>query len=184
MRRFFRMVAGLLPACFLAGLCAMPTPAAGYDFEDNVIAHARKGELLMGRRRYAEAIEEFRIALRLNPYSSLSAAVYNNLGISYLQLRNYPLALTSFQRAIRIQPNFELYYKNLIRTYQEQGSLSAARGHLGSIVALNPEDAEAWYLLGLAHERAGALKEAKDAFSRFSELQPHSRLAPAARNRL
>lgn len=174
----------LLIGLGLAGLFATPAQADDYNFEDNAIAHARKGELLMGRRRYGEAIEEFKIALRLNPYSSLSATAYNNLGISYLKLRNYPLALTSFQRAIRIQPNFELYYKNLIRTYQEQNSLRAAQERLKNIVAINPEDAEAWYLLGLAHQRMGFVKEARDAFSRFVELQPNSRLVPAAQTYL
>jgi tetratricopeptide (TPR) repeat protein len=161
-----------------------PCPAGAYDLQDNVIQHARKGEMLNSQQRYDEALEEFKIALRLNPYSSLSASLYNNLGVSFMQLRNYPLALSSFQRAIRIQPHFELYYKNLIQTYQESGALSAAKTALIRILELNPKDAEAWYLLGLAYERTGDLKEAKDAFSIFLELEPNSRLAAAARTHL
>ncbi len=135
-------------------------------------------------QRYNEAIEEFKIGLRLNPYSSLSASLYNNLGIAYQKTRNFPMAISSYQRAIRIHPNFELYYKNLIQTYADARKLSSARNTMRHILSINPEDSEAWYLMGLIFDKMGEKQDARDAFSRFLKLEPESRLAQSARRYL
>ncbi len=161
-----------------------PQKAGAYHIEDNVITHAQQGGKLLQLRRYNEAIEEFKIGLRLNPYSSLSASLYNNLGVSYQKTRNFPMAFSSYQRAIRIHPDFELYYKNLIQSYADAKKLSKARNRMRHILTINPKDSEAWYLMGLIFEKTGEEKEAKAAFSRFLELEPNSRLARSAKNHL
>ncbi|WP_303675134.1 tetratricopeptide repeat protein [Vampirovibrio chlorellavorus] len=170
------VVAGLLLACLLLP----PTKGMAYDLKDNAIAHARNGQLLMERQQYDEAIEEFKAAIRLNPYASMAASLYNNLGMAYRLTQNYPNAYASFQRAIRLQPPFALYYRNLIDTYRRAGQLPAVKSQLITRTRDNPDNAEAWFLLGLAYQQEGTPEQAQPCFERFLKLQPEAELARAA----
>lgn len=165
-------------------LCLLSQPAQAYDLKDNAIWHAQQGTLLMERERYEEAAEEFRASLRLNPYAAMASSVYNNLGIAYRYLGNYPLAMASFQRAIRMQPNYEIYYKNLVETWAMASRLPQAKANLEDLLLHNPADAEAWFLLGLIFEEWRDRETAKECFSRYVELEPHAALAAAAQKRL
>jgi tetratricopeptide (TPR) repeat protein len=161
----------------------MAAPSAwAYDLKDNAILHADNGQLLMERGQYAEAIEEFKAALQLNPYTNMSASIYNNLGLAYRALHNYPYAYASFQRACRIQPTFSLYYKNLIDTYAQAGRLNSVKVELQAAIQRDPGDAEAWYMLGLIYKHQGSKKAAKSCFDRYVKLEPESEMAQAARN--
>lgn len=177
MARLFVIVALML-------LLACSPPARAYDLKDNAVLHGGRGQLLMERGQYAEAAEEFKAALRLNPYTPLSAALYNNLGLAYRELGNYPLAYASFQHAFRIQPTYALYYKNLIETYARAGRLSQVEEALKAVLRENPLNAEGWFLLGLLYQEAGNKKSAKTCFAQFLKLEPESGLAPAARGAL
>lgn len=168
----------------LSGLLAMAAPGWSYDLIDNAITHARHGERLMETGQSVEAIEEFRSALLLNPYTSLSASIYNNMGLAYRNLRNFPYAIASFQRACRIQPVFALYFRNLVETYAAAGVLPQAEMSMTTIVGHNPDNAEAWFLLGLMNQASGYPEKSRQCFERFLELQPESELARAAQGYL
>lgn len=155
--------------------------ATAYDLKDNAVTHARTGQLLMERQQYEEAIEEFKAAIRLNPYASLAAPIYNNLGMAYRLTHNYANAYASFQRAIRMQPPFALYYRNLVDAYRSAGQLSAVKTQLLALTQDNPDNAEAWFLLGLVHQQEGIPELAKPCFEQFLKLQPETELAQAAR---
>lgn len=151
---------------------------------DNAIMYTQQGMGLMKLERYAEAAGYFKASIQLNPYSAMSASVYNNLGIAYQQLGEFTLALASFQHAMRLQPNYEIYYKNLIETYERAGDLSAAKDALQAVVADNPENAEAQYLLGLIFEASGDINLAKSQFQRYLSLKPSATMAMAAKKHL
>jgi tetratricopeptide (TPR) repeat protein len=138
----------------------------------------------MERGQYELAIEEFKAALQLNPYTNVAASLYNNLGLAYRELHNYPYAYASFQRACRIQPTFSLYYKNLIETYALAGKLDTVKAELQGALQRDPGDAEAWYMLGLIYKEQNNRKASKACFERFIKLEPESEMAHAARNAL
>ncbi|WP_373532633.1 tetratricopeptide repeat protein [Vampirovibrio sp.] len=163
----------------MALLSLMPT-AAAYDLKDNAIAHARNGQLLMERGQYEEAIEELKAAIRLNPFASMAAPIYNNLGLAYRLTHHYPLAYASFQRACRMQPPFSLYYRNLINTYDQEGRLAEVQTQFKALTADNPDNAEAWFMLGLTYQKTGDMTQARPCFERFLQLQPEAELAQAA----
>jgi tetratricopeptide (TPR) repeat protein len=175
--RFFTM--GILVFCLSVWLSGLQI-AAAYDLKDNAIAHARNGQLLMERGQYEEAIEELKAAILLNPFASMAAPIYNNLGLAYRITRNYPMAYASFQRACRMQPPFSLYYRNLINTYNEAGQLPQAQSQFEALTEDNPENAEAWFLLALSYQKAGNMAQARPCFERFLQLQPEAELAKAA----
>ncbi len=155
-----------------------------YDLTDNAIQHARNGQLQMEREQYEEAIEELKASIRLNPFASMAAPIYNNLGLAYKATGNYPYAYASFQRACRMQPPFSLYYKNMVATYREAGQLKRVQGTLSQLVQDNPENAEAHFLLGLIHREQGNAQASQTHFRTFLKLQPESEMARAAREAL
>ncbi len=184
------------PACFsvrIATGCLMAAlsvvslsilgadPAHAYDLRENSILHARQGQLLMEQEQYDEASEELKAAIRLNPYTSMSGALYNNLGLAYRALGDYSLAIASFQHACRLQPTYALYYKNLIETYAAAGQLPKAQALLQAITKSNPANAEAWFMLGLLHRENGNRTASKLCFQQLLRLEPESELAKAAR---
>ena len=170
--------------CLVVLMLAAVVPSQALDLRDNAIMHAQRGTLLMEHERYEEAAEQFRASLRLNPYSAMAASAYNNLGVAYRYSGNYSLAMASFQRAIRMQPNYEIYYKNLVETWALAGRLPQAKTAMESLLGYNPANAEAWYFLGLIYEEWRQRETARECFSRYIEREPHSALATAAQKRL
>jgi tetratricopeptide (TPR) repeat protein len=159
-------------------------PVMAADLRGNATMHADMANTLMNSERYAEAIGEYQIALRLNPHSAVAATLFNNLGLCFRKLGQTQQAIASFQHAIHVQPGFEYYYRNLIQTYRQAGHLPMAFQTLRNIVTRNDHDAEAWFLLGLVLEEVQEDRAAQKAFSRFLELEPNSQLAEAARRHL
>ncbi len=173
-------IALLLCSLMFNVFCNVPAYAFDiYNLGDNIIRHTHKGELLMDRRRYAEAAAEFQIALQFNQYSSLSAGLYNNLGLCYQHLKEWPLSMVSFQRAIRMQPNFAIYYRNLIDTYAKADNTLTAIEQMTRVTDRNPQDAEAWYILGMLHKKNGNNEQAMACLKQYQELQPNAPLAKA-----
>ena len=176
----YRVYCGLVCSLlFNAGLFSW-----AYDVHDNAILHAHQGQLFLERAQYAEAIEEYKAAILLNPYTSLTASFYNDLGVAYRENHQYALAIASFQRACRIQSTYVLYYQNLVQTYAVSGQSSAAEQQLKIITQENPNDAEAWFMLGLLYKEKGRQKLAKACLQSFLKLRPESELARAARTAL
>ena len=166
------------------GLLAFPLQGFAYDLRDNAISHAETAQQLMDLNRPAEAIEEYKAALLLNPYAGMAAMLYNNLGLAYRAVGNYTLAYASFQRAARIQPTFSMAFKNLIETYRLAGQLPAVELYMKDRVVENPENAEAWFMLGYIYKADQNPRAAKACFERFLKLEPESEMARAAKTAL
>lgn len=182
------MVTLVIRSLLLTLVCAVLTVPVraedAFDLRNNAVQHAERGILYLERSQPDAAIDEFLSALKLNPGSALSASLYNNLGLSYRAMGNHPLAVASFQHAIRLQPNYALYYKNLIETYARGGDLSEARRAFEHILSANPDNTEALFLMGLIYQETHQQNLAKETFQRFLKLEPHSTLADAARSYL
>lgn len=166
------------------GILGLSSMAWAYDLHDNAILHAQRGKLFLERQQYDLAVDEYQAAIRLNPQTSMSGSLYNNLGIAYRENKQYALAIASFQHACRIQPTYAIYFQNLINTYIASGQEKEANQTLKDITLANPEDAEAWFMRGLLYKETGSIKAAKACFARFLKLRPESELARAARTAL
>lgn len=175
----------LLVLCLSAiALFGMALPSNAYSLYDNAIRHNQNGLVYLNRGEIQLAIEEFQTAIILNPASGMSASVYNNLGIAYREHKQFALALASFQHAFRIQPNYELYYKNLIDIYERTNQLETVKNELKGILTHYPQNPEALYLLGLVHESLGEKTAAHASFRYFLELKPHAGLATSVKKHL
>lgn len=157
---------------------------SSYQMEDNAIRHFHQAQTWMEVGQYDAAIKEYQIAIRLKPSTTMTAALYNDLGLAYLKAREFPRAIVSFQQAISLNPNFSLYYENLVKAYQAAGALSVATREVEQTTQANSDDMPAWYLLGLLHRANGNASSATQAFETCLRLAPYSMLTEAAKGNL
>lgn len=100
-----------------------PTVSGSYqiDASKNSVFHNSVGLRYLEEHCYYAAVQEFKIAISLNPNSQSAAVSYNNLGRAYMELGFAQQAQDCFERAIKLYGlNFE-YYKNLANCYVALG---------------------------------------------------------------
>ena len=71
--------------------------------------HNNMGTYYMREKTYYAAIQEFKIAISLNPESQATAVYYTNLGECYMKIGYPQLALDCYERALKIY-NLNLNY--------------------------------------------------------------------------
>lgn len=148
------------------------------------ITHNKQGILYLDAGYPLHAINEFKLGIMLNPNSTMSATLYNNLGRSYEMIKEYNYAITAYEHAIKINPNFSVYYKNLVNVYKSKKQLPKARLNYEKIMEINPQDAQACFILALIYMEDGDNNKAKEALKKFIELEPKLDLAMAAKKYL
>lgn len=152
--------------------------------ENNMIYHFHKGQQWMAVDQPYAAAREYQFAIRLKPATPISATLYNNLGLAYLQMSQLPQAIVSFQQAIALNPQFSLFYENLAKAYSRAGILPSAIGELEETLASNPDDVPARYLLGLLYQARGNTPAFTAAMQRVIQDAPKSNLRHAALRKL
>jgi tetratricopeptide (TPR) repeat protein len=137
--------------------------------------HFRIGRALLARSESRgddnadaeSAKEEFAQELRSNPTNGNAAY---ELGESYRKLGQEDEARRYFELAINSYPSFEEAHVGLAATLM-QSDPALARTHLQKAIALNPEDAVAWYRLAQAERNLGHSEEQKLALAKFTALR-------------
>ena len=116
MKKYFVVLLILISTIFLSGY--KRPDKFHIDAVTNASRHNVLGTEYVRERCYYAAIQEFKIAISLNPDSQASSVYYNNLGEVYMKL-GFPVeAQDCFERAIKLYGlNFE-YYKNLADCYK------------------------------------------------------------------
>jgi len=151
---------------------------------NNAVAHNKAGVEFLQKGYPMHAVNEFKIAIMLNPNSAMSASIYNNLGKAYEMMKQYDLAIASYQHAIKINPDFALYYKNLVNAYRIKRILPQSQVSYEKIVSMNPQDSYAYFILGVICVEQGNNSKAIEYFKKFLELEPRVNLASSAKKYL
>jgi tetratricopeptide (TPR) repeat protein len=151
----------------------------GYVYRENASSHELLAEVHLRNGNVQAAIRAYQEAISLNPESAQTAPLYNNLGKAYEAGGYYQQALVSYQYATQLQPDFEVYYQNLVDLYQKAKQLADAERLLTQIVTKNPNDGWAWFLLALVQLRQATGSQSKAALAgkslkRFTALEPRS----------
>lgn len=68
--------------------------------------------------------------------------------------------------------------------YFKKGAFAAAAGRFREATKWNPTDAEAYLRLGDSEEKLNDAKAAREAYSKYLELAPSSKQAPAVKKKL
>jgi protein O-GlcNAc transferase len=85
------------------------------------------------------AIELISKAIAIN---SKDARFHYNLGFSLQKLKQYELALSSYEQATLLEPNYAIAFSNRASIFKELGKFDAALESYNQALALNPNNAE------------------------------------------
>ena len=124
---------------------------------------------LAERRRLAEAIAEFRIAIGLKPdYTEAHA----NLGSALRAQGKLPEAVAEFRKAMRLKPDVAWTHVNLGSVLLVQGKQAEGIAEYRQALRLEPNDASAHYSLGNTLLEKRLLDEAIAEYRAALRLKP------------
>ena len=119
--------------------------------------------------RVDEAIEQFKVAIRINPHY---VRAYNNLGIAYTKKGMLNEAIAVYRKALSIDPLHEKAHYNLGSVYLEQGRFDEAIHAFKNAILINSDYTQAHYNLGCAYDKKGMWDEAIAGYERALSLNP------------
>ncbi len=138
--------------------------------EQLVPAHLSLGVIYAGNNRYPNAIGEFQKVLK---FDSLNVEAYRGLADAYQALRDSSRAESTYQRAIKVRPNYPVGYNDLGVFYYRRGEFEKSAAQSDQVVKLSPENYKAYNGLGAVYILLGRPSEAKEKFLRSVEIEPN-----------
>ena len=101
-----------------------------------------------------------------------------NLGFAYHEQGKLDLAITSYRQAIAIEPCYLDAHYNLHAALIDAKSLAPSIACLEAVIALNPKDLDAIFMLGMLQDYQGNTKVAEAEFAKIQHGNDliHSRL--------
>lgn len=129
----------------------------------------RRADVLGARGRYAEAAEEYRKALAVQP---LDAAVHNKLGICYQYLQKDDMARGEYERALELRSSYAEAWNNLGTLEQSRKRYKEAVRAYKKAIAIKPTLATSWKNMGHAYVALERIQEAFEAYREAFRLDP------------
>jgi len=117
---------------------------------DNWVAHDNLADALLKQRRYVEAAEHSRAAMRLAPHPT--ASMHSDLALALQHQGRTSEAIEQYRAALRLKPDFAVAHNNLALLLASRGRVAEAIDHLREVIRLAPERADGY--IGLAWIRA------------------------------
>jgi tetratricopeptide (TPR) repeat protein/S1-C subfamily serine protease len=107
---------------------------------DNANLYSEQGNILSNLKQYSKAEVAYNRAIELNSRSTF----YHNRGVLYDNQGKPNLALTDFNKAIQLSPNYPDAYYNRGLFYANKGKLDLALADWNRTTSLNPNYASAY----------------------------------------
>ena len=149
--------------------------------ENNAYLHNNMGLRYMDEKIYYAAIQEFKIAISLNPNTQATALYYNNLGEAYMAIGYPDYAKDCFERAIKqYNLNFK-FYQNLVQSFKGMKILKTKLKQYSTQNSKNPLDR---VILGLLYIENGELKKGIVTLDEFTLSEPDLLITPAIKKYL
>ncbi len=126
-----------------------------------------RGDILMARKMYREAIDTYREA----PQNS--AVIQNKIGIAYHQLTEIDLAKRQYERAIKLNPKYAEAINNLGTIYYGRKSYRRAINEYKKAIKIMPNMATFLGNLGTAYFARKKFKEAALMYQEAIRLDPN-----------
>ncbi len=142
------------------------------DPTKNAVWHNERGLFFLGLRYYAAAIKEFQLAITLNPDSEVSSTFYNNLGRSYYEIGDYNSAEIIYKKAIELKPYYLEFRENLIKTYEQKGTLNEIVEFHNNLIIEDPGNLQSYLMLGLIYKKYQNNDYALIYLNKFVQLAP------------
>ena len=102
--------------------------------------------------------------------ASSGAAFYNKRGWDFYQKRDYDKAISDYNEAIRLDPNYARAYNNRGIVYGDKKEYDKAISDFNEAITLNPNYAKAYYNRGVAYRKKGNNAQALTDFDSAKKL--------------
>jgi tetratricopeptide (TPR) repeat protein len=121
-----------------------------------------------------------------------TAAECNNRGVDFCAQDQYSKAIREFNKALRLDPNYVLAYRNRAVTFLRLAVLLQGRSRpflqqalfdYTTVLMLDPKDADAYRERGLVHARMGDADRAIADFTQALKIRPNFANAYRARSK-
>jgi len=150
--------------------------ALEFDSDDEY-AQRKLGTVLMMTGRREESAQHLRKAGELRLRAAVeadpaSARGFNDLGAVLLEEGRAEEAVTQFERAAALKPDFAAAHTNLGAALEKLGKLDQAQAELLKAIETGPSYAPAHYILGLVLNQRGDTQGAAREWRRALELDP------------
>lgn len=149
------------------------------DAEKNAVLHNNLGLRAVSEQNYCEAIQEFSIAILLNPGTQATAVYYNNLGETYMKINHFRDAQGCFEKSIKQYNLNFLYYQNLINSFKAQKILQQK---VKVYQLKGDKDPMNMIMLGLLYVEAGDIRRGIIKLDEFCMAEPDLLITDAVRN--
>lgn len=148
-----------------AGAAARPTCTTL-----RAMAHNSLGQQLVEQGKVADAVSEYREAVRLDP---AYATAHISLGLAFAAQGNLEAAVAEYREALRISPDLAPAHNDLAIAMEDLGRPDEAITHYLEAVRIAPEDSRSRMNLGAVLARQGRVDEAIAQFRAVLELAPY-----------
>lgn len=102
----------------------------------------------------------------------ISPRAFSNLGIAYMGKGFYDEAISQFEKAVQMDPTFEIGYYNLGVAYTGKGQYEEALAKYQKVLQIDPDHAQTHFKLGSIYERRGAFNPAMEEYKKAIESKP------------
>jgi len=147
------------------------------DATKNAYLHNNMGLRYLNEHCYYAAIQEFKIAISLNPNTQATSVYYKNIGDTYMEIGYPDMARQPYEDAIKqYSLNFQ-YYQALAKCYKALGLInSKITEYSGNKNPLNK------VMLGLLYIENGNKKRGVIILDEFAMSEPDLLITPAVKN--
>lgn len=149
------------------------------DAERNAVSHNNRGLEAMDDENYFEAVQEFSLAILLNPKTQATATYYNNLGQAYMKLGCYKDAQGCFEKAIKQYSLSFLYYQNLVQSFKAQKIMKQKTAEYEQ---KSEKSSLSRIILGLLYVENGDVRRGIIKLDEFCMKEPSLLITPAVRS--
>lgn len=130
-------------------------------------AHQERAQKLLDENKLTESLNEFNLALKLNPNS---AEIYNQRAVVYIHLKKQHLSLSDFNKAIELDPDYAYRYASRAYARDFFGDINGAIEDYYKAVELDPTDAVANNNLGILLEKKGYQEKAQNHYKKADQI--------------
>lgn len=138
---------------------------------DLIMAHSMLGDLYQLKRNYNDALAQYEITIRLDPYSYKN---HYDEGLMDQLLGKLKEAVAAYLRALELNPQDFLSAENLGAAYLQLDDYDNAIKYCRMATEMNDKSAAAWSNLAVALEAKSQWKDAEAAWRHCLELNGSS----------
>ncbi len=102
----------------------------------------------------------------------ISPEMYLKRGVAYYSKGNFNQAISDFNKAIKVDPNYSIAYLKRGLAFFEKKDIAQAISDYTKAIAINPAYEEAYYIRGLAYASQEKFEQAVSDYTKAIEINP------------